>query len=106
MRHNSSSVIGLEIPVDKASNILHSIEPMDANDWLRTIDKKLQVVQCTNRERVLFAEHQLVGPAVDWWDAYVEAYEEPETHQLAAIQEQLQDSSCAVWNDEAQEERI
>jgi hypothetical protein len=23
--------------------------------------------------------HQLVGPAADWWDAYLEAHEEPET---------------------------
>jgi hypothetical protein len=27
----------------------------------------------------LFAAHQLVGPIADWWDAYVEAHEEPET---------------------------
>jgi hypothetical protein len=27
----------------------------------------------------LFAAHQLVGPAADWWDAYAEAHEEPET---------------------------
>jgi hypothetical protein len=52
---------------------------MDADNWLRTIEKKLQVVHCTNRERVLFAAHQLVGPTIDWWDAYVEAHEEPET---------------------------
>jgi hypothetical protein len=51
---------------------------MDADDWLKTIKKKLQVVQCNNHENVLFASHQLVGPAVDWWDAYVEAHEEPE----------------------------
>jgi hypothetical protein len=36
------------------------------------------VVQCNNREKVLFASHQLVGPAADWWDVYVEAYEEPD----------------------------
>jgi hypothetical protein len=52
---------------------------MDANDWLKTIEKKLQVVQCNKREKVLFALHQLVGPAADWWDAYVEAREEPES---------------------------
>jgi hypothetical protein len=28
---------------------------------------------------VLFASHQLVGPAIDWWDAYIEAHEEPES---------------------------
>jgi hypothetical protein len=37
------------------------------------------VVQCNNREKVLFALHQLVGPTVDWWDAYVEPHEEPES---------------------------
>jgi hypothetical protein len=52
---------------------------MDADDWLKIIEKKLQVVQCNNREKVLFSSHQLVRPAADWWDAYVEAHEEPET---------------------------
>jgi hypothetical protein len=44
----------------------HSVEPMDANDWLKTIEKKLQVIQCNNREKVLFAAHQLVEPAAGW----------------------------------------
>jgi hypothetical protein len=30
---------------------------MDVDHWLKTIEKKLQVVQCTNRERVLFVAH-------------------------------------------------
>jgi hypothetical protein len=61
----------------KPPTFSHSVEPMDADDWLKTIEKKLQAVQCNNREKVLFASHQLVGPTVDWWDAYVEAHEEP-----------------------------
>jgi hypothetical protein len=52
---------------------------MDADDWLKTVEKKLQVVQCNNREKVLLASHQLTGPAADWWDAYIEAHEEPNT---------------------------
>jgi hypothetical protein len=52
---------------------------MDADDWLKTIEKKLHVVQCNNRKKVLFASHQLEGLATDWWDAYVEAHEEPES---------------------------
>jgi hypothetical protein len=39
----------------------------------------LQVVQCNNHEKVLLAPHQLSGPAADWWDAYVEAHEEPKS---------------------------
>jgi hypothetical protein len=27
---------------------------------------------------VVLDSHQLSGPAADWWDAYVEAHEEPE----------------------------
>jgi hypothetical protein len=52
---------------------------MDADDWLKTVEKKLQVVQCNNRERVLLASHQLIGPAADWWDASIEAHAEPDT---------------------------
>jgi hypothetical protein len=52
---------------------------MDADNWLKFVEKKLQVVQCNNREKVLVASQQLVGPTSDWWDAYVEAHEEPET---------------------------
>jgi cobalamin biosynthesis protein CbiD len=47
------------------------VEPMDADDWLKRVEKKLQVMQCSNQERVLFASHQLEGPTSEWWDAYV-----------------------------------
>jgi hypothetical protein len=55
------------------------VEPMDVDDWLKYVKKKLQVVQCNNHEKVLLASHQLFGPAADWWIAYVEAHEEPES---------------------------
>jgi hypothetical protein len=55
------------------------MDPMDADDWLKSVEKKLQVVQCNNREKVLLASHQLCGPAAEWWDAYVEAHEEPQS---------------------------
>jgi hypothetical protein len=57
----------------------HSILTMEVDDWLKTVEKKLQVVQCNNREKVLFVAHQLVGPTIDWWDAPVKAHEELET---------------------------
>jgi hypothetical protein len=42
------------------------------------IEKELQVVQCSNQERVMFASHQLEGSTSEWWDAYVNAHEEPQ----------------------------
>jgi hypothetical protein len=41
----------------KPPTFSHSIEPMDADDWLKAIEKKLQVVQCNIREMVLFPSH-------------------------------------------------
>jgi isochorismate synthase EntC len=63
----------------KPPSFSHCVELMDADDWLKTVEKKLQIVQCNNREKVMLASHQHVGPAADWWDAYVEAHEEPDS---------------------------
>jgi hypothetical protein len=63
----------------KPSTFSHAVELMDADDWIKSIEKKLQVVQCNNLEKVLLASHQLSGPAADWWCAYVEAHEELES---------------------------
>jgi hypothetical protein len=46
------------------------MEPMDADYCLKSVEKKLQVVQCNNHEKVLLASHQLSGSA---------AHEEPES---------------------------
>jgi hypothetical protein len=42
------------------------VEPTDADGWLKSVENKLQVVQCNNREKVLLASHQLSSPAADW----------------------------------------
>jgi hypothetical protein len=56
----------------------HAVEPIDVDDWL-SVEKKFQVVQCNNHEKVLLASHQLSGPVADWWDAYMEAHAKPES---------------------------
>jgi hypothetical protein len=63
----------------KPPTFSHAVEPMDAHDWLKYIEKKLQVVQCNNGGKVLLACHQLSGPTADWLDGYMEAHEEPES---------------------------
>jgi hypothetical protein len=45
-------------------------DPMDAEDWLKGVEKKLVIAQCTDREKVLFAAHQLYGTAANWWETY------------------------------------
>jgi hypothetical protein len=60
----------------------HAVEPMDVDDWLKSFEKKMQVVQYNNCERLLLASHQHSSPVADWWDSYVEAHEEPESINL------------------------
>jgi hypothetical protein len=40
---------------------------MKAKDWLKGVEKKLVIAQCTDHENVLFAVHQLFGMAANWW---------------------------------------
>jgi hypothetical protein len=57
----------------------HSIDPLDNDDWLKTITKKLERAQCNDREMVLYASGQLEGLASDWCDAYTAAHPAPNT---------------------------
>ena len=57
-----------------------AVDPMEASDWLRTVEKKLGLIQCTDQERVGFATPQLVGPASEWWDSYEAS--RPEGHTI------------------------
>jgi uncharacterized protein (DUF2267 family) len=41
-------------------------DSMEADDWLKGVEKKLVITQCTDREKVLFATHQLFGMAANW----------------------------------------
>jgi hypothetical protein len=43
---------------------------MEAEGWLKGVEKKLVITQCTNRKKVLFAAHQLYGTAANWWETY------------------------------------
>jgi hypothetical protein len=45
-------------------------DPMDAEDWVKGGERKLVIAQCTDREKVLFAAHQLYGTAANWWETY------------------------------------
>ncbi|KAK1602761.1 hypothetical protein QYE76_018250 [Lolium multiflorum] len=42
-------------------------EPLDADDWLQTMENNLEVAGVEANEKVLFATHYLAGPARAWW---------------------------------------
>jgi hypothetical protein len=47
-----------------------SSNPLDADDWLRTIKRKLDAIGCPENQRVHLAAHQLSGMALSWWDTF------------------------------------
>jgi hypothetical protein len=54
-------------------------DPLQADDWLKTVEKMLNVAQCTDREKVLYTSGHLTSPAVDWWDSYCAAHAAADT---------------------------
>jgi hypothetical protein len=55
----------------------HAADPLDADDWLKTVSKMLTTAQCDDRDKVLFAAGRLQGSAGAWWDAYTTAHATP-----------------------------
>jgi hypothetical protein len=41
---------------------------MDADNWLREIEKKLKLTELTEEECVTVPAHQLFGTTSAWWD--------------------------------------
>jgi hypothetical protein len=52
-----------------------SLDPLHADDWLKSVVKMLNIAQCSDREKVLYASGRLTGPAADWWDSYTAAHD-------------------------------
>jgi hypothetical protein len=65
----------------------HSVDPLDADNWLKTINKMLNITQCNDREKVLYASGRLEGAASDWWDAYTVAHAAADTITCQELQE-------------------
>ena len=45
-------------------------DPLEADDWLRAVEKQLNIAQCDGQQKVLYASGQLQGEAQDWWEAF------------------------------------
>jgi hypothetical protein len=63
----------------KPPTLSRSPNPLHANDWLKSVEKMLNIAQCTDREKVVYASGRLTGPAADWWDSYIAAHDAANT---------------------------
>jgi hypothetical protein len=80
-------------------------DPMDAEDWLKGVDKKLVIAQCTNCEKVLFAAHQLYVFSQLVGDVLQHPCKHRH-HHLERVQGSFPHSLCASWHHEVGKEGI
>jgi hypothetical protein len=68
-----------QMPRDKRAEFMrghppvfaHSSDPMEDEDWLRTVERELHTAQCDDREKVLYGPRLLRGAAQSWWESYL-----------------------------------
>jgi len=63
----------------KLPTFVGSNNPLDADDWLRVIQRKLEPFECQDRDKVFLAAHQLTETALAWWENYCAAAEDAST---------------------------
>jgi hypothetical protein len=76
-----------QMPRDKRAEFMrghpptfaHSSDPMDAEDWLRTMERELHTAQCDDREKVLYGPRLLRGAAQSLWESYLATHANPDT---------------------------
>jgi hypothetical protein len=56
----------------------------------------LNIAQCSDREKVLYASGRLTGPAADWWDSYVAAHDAAYTITWAEFTTQFRNYNILV----------
>ena len=45
-------------------------DPLEEDDWLRAVERQLNIAQCDNQQKVLYASGQLQGEDQDWWESF------------------------------------
>jgi hypothetical protein len=61
----------------KAPTFSYSDDPLEADEWLRVIETKLDLTVCSDEECVAISAHQLEGPAKAWWDSNTATHSNP-----------------------------
>jgi hypothetical protein len=87
-----------QMPRDKRAEFMrghppmfaHSADPMDAEDWLHTVEWELHTAQCNDREKVLYGSRLLRGAAQSWWESYLATHADPK----AITWEEFRDNFC------------
>jgi len=55
----------------------HCSEPIEADNWLKSVERHLEIALCNDTKKVLYASGQLQGAALDWWVFYTRSHATP-----------------------------
>ena len=66
-RHNRDETTYVDFTDTRPPVFSRAEEPLEADDWLRTMEQKFSLIDCTTYQKPLFAAQQLWGSAGAWW---------------------------------------
>jgi len=46
-------------------------EPLEADEWLQTMEHKFSLIHCSETQKPLFAAQRLRGAAGAWWENFL-----------------------------------
>jgi hypothetical protein len=59
-------------------------EPLEADDWLRTMEQKFDLMDCSEYQKPVFVAQQLRGAAGAWWGNHLAA--QPAGHRVTWVE--------------------
>jgi hypothetical protein len=92
-----------QVPRDKRAEFMrghllvfaHTADPMDDEDWLRTVERELHTTQCNDCEKVLYGPCLLRGAAQSWWESYLTTHADPKAITWQEFRDKLPSLPCA-----------
>ena len=67
-RHNREETTYVDFTDTRPPVFTKADEPLEAEDWLRTMEQKFSLINCTETQKPAFAAQQLRGAAGVWWE--------------------------------------
>jgi hypothetical protein len=57
----------VEFLATQSPTFTYASEPLEVGHWIRTIESKFDLLNCTKNQKTLFTAQQLLGDAKAWW---------------------------------------
>jgi hypothetical protein len=57
-------------------------EPLEAEDWICTLEQKFNLIRCSDVQKTQFAVQQLQGSAGAWWANFIATRPEDKSYEM------------------------